>query len=77
MPLRTLVILVAVALIIMAVRGLWRSSRPAARRGQKSAHMVQCAHCGVYVPEHEALASGGQFYCSAAHLEDATDTKHR
>lgn len=69
MPLRTLIILIAVVLIVIAVRGLWRSSRPAGRRGQPSAHMVQCAHCGVYVPEQEALASGGRFYCSEAHLK--------
>jgi len=72
MPLRTLVILIAVALIVIAVRGLLRSSRPAGRRGQQSARMVQCAHCGVYIPEHEALASGDRFYCSAAHLKDDT-----
>ena len=77
MPLRTLVILVAVALIILAVRGLWRSSRPAGRRGQKSAHMVQCAHCGIYIPEHEALVNGDRFYCSATHLKDASDKQHR
>jgi uncharacterized protein len=75
MPLRTLVILIAVALVVMAVKGLWRSSRPAGRRGQQAAHMVQCAHCGVYIPEHEALASGGSFYCSDAHLKAAKGTK--
>jgi uncharacterized protein len=75
MPLRTLVILIAVALVVMAVRGLLRSSRPAGRGGQKSARMVQCAHCGMYVPEHEALASGGRFYCSDAHRKDDARAK--
>ena len=72
MPLRSLVILIAIALVIYAVRSLWRTSRPADRRGQESARMVQCAHCGIYVPEREALTSGGRFYCSAAHLKDDT-----
>jgi uncharacterized protein len=36
---------------------------------------VQCAYCGVYVPEQEALASGGHFYCSDAHRKDAAGTK--
>jgi uncharacterized protein len=75
MPLRTLVILIAVALVVMAVRGLLRSSRPAGRGGKQSARVVQCAHCGVYVPEQEALASGGHFYCSDAHRKDAAGTK--
>jgi len=72
MPLRTLVILIAVALVFIAVRGLLRSSRPASKRGQKSARMVQCAHCGVYIPENEALARDERFYCSEAHLKDDT-----
>jgi uncharacterized protein len=72
MPLRSLVILIAVALVVYAARRLWQSSRPASRRGQKSARMVQCAHCGVYVPEHEALTRGDRFYCSDAHLKEDT-----
>jgi uncharacterized protein len=74
MPIRTLIILIAIALVFIAVRGLWRSSRPAGRRGQHAARMVQCAHCGIYVPEHEALASGGRYYCSDEHRKDAAGT---
>ena len=77
MPLRSLVILIAVALVIYAARRLWQSSRPAGGRRQKSARMVQCAHCGVYVPEPEALSSGDRFYCSADHLKDDTGAKGR
>jgi len=69
MPLRTLVILIAIALVVVAIRGLLRSSRPASRRGPQAARMVQCAHCGVYIPENEALPRGDRFYCSAAHLQ--------
>jgi uncharacterized protein len=75
MPLRTLVILIAIALVVIAVRSLLRSSRPAGRREQQTARMVKCAHCGVYVPEHEALASGGRFYCCEAHRKENTRTK--
>jgi uncharacterized protein len=39
--------------------------------------MVQCAHCGIYIPEQEALVNGDRFYCSAAHLKDASDKQHR
>jgi len=72
--LRSLVILVAVALIVYAVRRLWRSSRPEDKRADSVAHMVQCAHCGVYIPESEALSHAGRFYCSQTHLENDRDT---
>jgi uncharacterized protein len=75
MPLRSLVILIAIALVIYAVRSLWRTSRPAGKRDQQPARMVQCAHCGVYIPEREALTRGDRFYCSAAHLKDDTGEK--
>lgn len=31
--------------------------------------MVQCAHCGIYIPEPEAFHQGDHYYCSRAHLE--------
>ncbi|HEX5356584.1 MAG TPA: PP0621 family protein [Aquabacterium sp.] len=36
----------------------------------KAESMVQCANCGVHLPEGEALKDGhGQPYCSAAHRQ--------
>lgn len=29
--------------------------------------MVACAHCGVYLPQSEALAAPTAWYCCAAH----------
>jgi uncharacterized protein len=29
--------------------------------------MVECAHCGIHVPETESLSSEGRHYCCAAH----------
>ena len=75
--LRSLVILIAVALIVYGARHLWRTSRPAGKqRSGSAAHMVQCAHCGIYIPEHEALSHAGRFYCSQAHLDDDRDKSH-
>jgi hypothetical protein len=31
--------------------------------------MVACRHCGVYVPESEAIAADGGHFCSAAHRD--------
>lgn len=37
---------------------------PAAREAEA---MVACVHCGVLLPQSEALAEDGRFYCSEAH----------
>lgn len=29
--------------------------------------MVNCAHCGLYLPQSEALEEGDRFYCCAEH----------
>ncbi|MDH5190204.1 MAG: PP0621 family protein [Gammaproteobacteria bacterium] len=35
-------------------------------------NMVRCKHCGIHVPEKEALKKNNHYYCSQAHLEDDT-----
>jgi len=32
-------------------------------------HIVQCAHCGLCVPEGESLLADGKHYCSEAHRD--------
>jgi hypothetical protein len=69
MPVRILLILVAIAVVLL---GLKRLFRPRIRGGGgaiNSGRMVQCAHCGTYVPEPEACMRQGRYYCSPAHLE--------
>lgn len=29
--------------------------------------MVRCDYCSLHIPEHEAIADGGQFYCCLEH----------
>lgn len=31
--------------------------------------MVQCVHCGVFLPASDALVEGGAGYCGAAHRD--------
>lgn len=38
--------------------------------------MVQCAHCGVFVPASEAFVDGERAYCGPAH-RDADRAKQR
>ncbi len=65
--------LLLLALLVYAVYRLirGRTARPPVpgprRQALPEQHMVRCAHCGVYVPEAEALGDGGHRYCSQAH----------
>jgi uncharacterized protein len=69
MPVRILLILVAIAVIILGVKRLFAPGKPVGGSGKNTARMVQCAHCGMYVPEPEACERQGLYYCSPAHLE--------
>lgn len=31
--------------------------------------MVRCAHCGLHLPQNEAIASNSAVYCSDAHRD--------
>jgi uncharacterized protein len=67
-----------VVLIVVVAFYMWRSARerdadrtvnrqaPAPRPGTPQ-EMVSCAHCGVHLPRHDALALGHDLFCSAEH----------
>jgi uncharacterized protein len=63
-------------LVIFVVAWRWRTSRTGQlaekQRTQNRAEpdaitMVSCAHCGVHVPERDAMAGTHGVYCSSAH----------
>lgn len=69
-------------LLIFAVFWLGRrllQRRPnAARRAEPAAApMVRCAHCGLHVPQAEALSSADRWYCCTAHRERDQHAEHR
>ena len=67
---RMLLILIALAIIVMVVKRLWLKPRVGApRRKQLSGQMVQCKHCGMYLPEPEAIRSQDHWYCSLKHRD--------
>ncbi|MGB5425443.1 MAG: PP0621 family protein [Gammaproteobacteria bacterium] len=67
---RTLVIIIILALIVMIAKRLLQKPQAPARRSQTNEHMVQCANCGIYIPEQEALQRAGRYYCSQTHLDE-------
>jgi uncharacterized protein len=53
-----------------ADRGGQGPADPGARPGASAERMVECAHCGLHIPESEALIGGGEPYCCEAHRRE-------
>jgi uncharacterized protein len=66
---RTILILIAVVIVILAARRLLAAPRRGNNPQIKSGQMVQCARCGIFIPETEALSHHGHHYCSPAHRD--------
>lgn len=66
-----IVVVLAAFALLKALAGAKRGSRPdSPRAGSRPApgeRMVPCGQCGVNVPESEALAAGGRFFCCDEH----------
>lgn len=69
---RLLIIIFLIWLAYYFVRRLLKASQNKATRdkARKLENMVQCARCGLHVPEQEALRSHERYYCSAAHRDE-------
>ena len=69
--LRIIIILFGLWLVLQIIkRALASHQKPPA--GKPSvAHMIVCAHCGVHVPESEAIRDDGKLYCSEEHRKAA------
>ena len=65
--LRLLLIALAVTLVYVIVRGMTRASAPRRPTRPVVERIVPCAHCGLNLPEREALPVAGRFYCSEEH----------
>ncbi len=66
---RLLLIVLAVWIVLILVRQYRqrRAQVQQARRPPRVGTMVACEHCGLHVPEREAIRDDGHFYCSKAH----------
>ncbi|BEP93361.1 hypothetical protein GmRootA79_17450 [Acidovorax sp. A79] len=64
--------LVLLVVLVVAI-GIWRGRRATGAESSSPPHlalpqdMLACAHCGVHVPQAEALMVGPQAYCCAEH----------
>ena len=64
-------VLVALGAYLLAKRWIRPGAPRAHRQGSASEAMVRCAACGLNVPQSEAHAREGQWYCSREHLQQA------
>ena len=66
-----LLLIVILAAVWWLVKGFRRKDpgkdarRDATEAGPEQ--MVHCSHCGLYLPQSEAIADGEKFFCSAEH----------
>lgn len=66
MWLRGIFIVLAIWLVISLVKSLRTHSR-LSRPATPIASMVRCEHCGLFLPEGEAILSQDHFYCCVEH----------
>lgn len=67
--LRFILIALAVWVAVQIVRRVLTQHRKRVADQKKAAahSMVRCAHCGLHVPETEAVQDGGRYFCSNEH----------
>lgn len=69
---KLLLLLAVVVLVVWWIRRLSRPDDPPAAKTRQATPIARepilaCAHCGVHVPQSEALMLGDRPYCSEAH----------
>ena len=79
---RALILGIALFVLVWMIRRAFQGRREADRKAEQAradarqdgsgaggapAVLVACAHCGVLLPQAEALQEAGKVYCSAEH----------
>ena len=75
---RILLLGIVIALAIMLYRKIKRAQQTKASSTGVTPAMRKCAHCGVHLPEPDAIRSGDHFYCSEQHrlLHEREQDRH-
>lgn len=45
------------------------AKKPKDQALSKPQNMVECTHCGVHLPQEDAVVTQGRFYCCVEHLQ--------
>ena len=74
---KLIILAIAIWLVITILKryrkSLNQADASAANAGGDSESMVQCAHCGIHLPQSESVQSDGQYFCSQAHVHAPKD----
>ncbi|MCX7142056.1 MAG: PP0621 family protein [Proteobacteria bacterium] len=62
-----LLLVFAAFAVWLLIKRLRRKDATRAAPEPASEQMVTCSHCGLYLPQKEAIAEGGEFFCCAEH----------
>ena len=65
-------LVLAAFVLYLLVKGFGRKASASARKPKEHAspageRMVGCAHCGINLPQTEALEEDGAYFCGEAH----------
>lgn len=69
--LRIIIILFGLWLVLEIIKRALASHKNHPSRKPSIASMVACAHCGVHLPESEAIQKDGKYYCCEEHRKTA------
>ena len=66
---RFLILLVGIVIIYLLLKKYFRNLQGPANTAKPpiAENMVRCAHCGVNVPQTEAIFSRGEYFCGDEH----------
>ncbi len=73
MGLIRLVIILVIAWLVYSLTRRWLATLERQRTQKKQPGssrietMVSCAHCGLHIPQNEAVQAGDKYYCSDKH----------
>lgn len=71
MGITRLIVIVAVIWLIWFILTRFQQRQLEKKKAKKTetplSNVKKCQVCGIYVPEREALAHNGRYYCSEAH----------
>lgn len=74
---KLIILAIAIWLVITILKryrkSLDQSDASATNTGRDSESMVQCAYCGIHLPQSESVQSDGQYFCSQAHVHAPKD----
>ena len=69
--LRIIIILIGLWLVLQIIKRALASRNNPSPRQPSLANMIACDHCGVHIPESEAIRDGTKVYCCEEHQKAA------